>query len=183
MSANMSVVKLNFNDDHKSPTFKIKQGAQYVNYGLNNTFPDYLIELARRSPMHNAILQNKVRYMSGGGIEVVSYQSVEDEVKAQKWAKHIGNALAVKIAISLEYFGGYALKIRYSQASDKLLTYTPIDYPLLRLSADLSQVIYSTEWTKSTSIQDRWRPYRLTPPEGAEYYDRLLALDLSLIHI
>ena len=55
-------------ENHKVPEFKEVRNKDWVFYGDDNIYPEYLIQLALRSAKHNAILNAKVNYIYGGGL-------------------------------------------------------------------------------------------------------------------
>lgn len=52
------------------PTFeeKVVSGKKYVRYGSDNLFPQFLISLADKSSIHNAIITSKLDYAYGKGL-------------------------------------------------------------------------------------------------------------------
>ena len=56
------VIKQDF--ESKLPEYKVVNGKDYVMYGENNRYPDYLLEMYQRSAKHNAIVNGKVTCIS-----------------------------------------------------------------------------------------------------------------------
>ena len=62
--------------ESKLPEYKVVNGKDYVMYGENNRYPDYLLEMYQRSAKHNAIVNGKVNYipdLQGNKIPDFSY--------------------------------------------------------------------------------------------------------------
>ena len=60
----LTVVKLT---TQKIPEFREVKGKDWVSYGRDNLYPDYLISLFERSSTNNAIITGKVNYVLGEG--------------------------------------------------------------------------------------------------------------------
>ena len=73
-------------DNHKVPEFKEVKNKDWVYYGEDNLYPEYLIEQALRSAKHGAILSGKVNYIYGGGLHVVE-KGASLSAKARKWRR------------------------------------------------------------------------------------------------
>lgn len=50
------------------PSFKVNKSGGWVSFGDKNDFPQYLIKINSRSPANNSIIQSKVTYIMGKGI-------------------------------------------------------------------------------------------------------------------
>src|SRR5258706_16029113 len=64
ISDNVVVIKMN---EHKVPQFREVRGEDYIFFGKNNDYPEYLLKLYDRSAKHNAIINKKSFYIFGGG--------------------------------------------------------------------------------------------------------------------
>ena len=60
----------------------IKQGQEFVSYGENNDYPDFLIDLYQKSAVHNALCNSISTWIYGDGIS-----SPEINSKSEAWAK------------------------------------------------------------------------------------------------
>ncbi len=49
----------------KQPEFMEKRGAGYIEFGNNNDYPGYLLDMYNKSAKHNAIVRGKVNYITG----------------------------------------------------------------------------------------------------------------------
>lgn len=63
-----NIIVLKFADS-KIPVFKETRGKDYIKYGDDNFYPEYLTYLYNKSGKHNAILTGKANYIFGGGFE------------------------------------------------------------------------------------------------------------------
>lgn len=143
------VIKQDF--ESKLPEYKVVNGKDYVMYGENNRYPDYLLEMYQRSAKHNAIVNGKVNYITGKGW---TYEA--DKVPSEMLGEMNRlmenpnpyddlNDILYKTALDFEIFNGFALEIvwnlqgRISQIAHK-------NFGKLRRNVDGSKFYYADEW-------------------------------------
>ena len=83
----------------KQPEYKEKKGEGYMQYGQNNDYPQYLLDLFNKSAKHNAIIRGKVNYIVGNG-----WAGDEAIVKKVNREESLID-LTKKVALDLELFG------------------------------------------------------------------------------
>ena len=68
------------------PHFREKKvnSQDWIDFGANNLFPLYLVDLYNESAVHNAIITGKVNYIVGRGLTIKTERGVE---KVRKYAK------------------------------------------------------------------------------------------------
>ncbi len=103
--------------ESKLPEYKVVNGKDYVMYGENNRYPDYLLEMYQRSAKHNAIVNGKVNYITGKGF-TYDATKVQGEQLAEL-NKLMDNPnpyddlddILYKTTLDFEIFNGFALEI------------------------------------------------------------------------
>ena len=75
MSETSNVLYIKF-ENHKVPEFKEVKNKEYIYFGEDNNYPDYLIELYLRCAKHNAIINGKTNYIYGGGLVMIRPQQL-----------------------------------------------------------------------------------------------------------
>ena len=128
------------------PEFKEVRSKDWVYYGENNLWTDYIIELYQRSAKHNAIVNGKVNYIIGGGYKPSTNPWVE-KVNEYETLKD----LSLKLTCDLELFNGYAIEIIYNMKGGISEMYH-IDFSKLRTNKDETKYYYSEDWT--IKVQD-----------------------------
>ena len=93
----------------KVPEFKEVKGKDWISYGDNNLYPEYLIELALRSAKHSAILSGKVNYIYGGGLEAkTTGASLAQIAKANEFIRQVNaDGFLRKMIQDFEWFNGF----------------------------------------------------------------------------
>ena len=100
---------------HKVPIFDERNGQDFINYGIENDYPYYLLNLYRRSAKHNAIVNGKVGFILGKG-----WTSEDPNAAAFLDSPTFPNAydslddLTQKTTMDLEVFNGMALYVTWA---------------------------------------------------------------------
>jgi hypothetical protein len=137
--------------ESKLPEYKVVNGKDYVMYGENNRYPDYLLEMYQRSAKHNAIVNGKVNYITGKGF-TYDATKVQGEQLAEL-NKLMDNPnpyddlddILYKTTLDFEIFNGFALEIvwnlqgRISQIAHK-------NFGNIRRSPEGDKFWYADEW-------------------------------------
>ena len=136
---------------YDAPSFTINRNGRYVEYGQENSYPIYLVDLFNNSSTHNAIITAKINYIKGRGLTVNSNYSTEVIASLQNFINHPNpyetwQEIADRIISDYEIFNGFALEIIRSK-SGKLAEVYHMPFSNLREYADDKKVLlYSTEW-------------------------------------
>jgi DNA-binding Lrp family transcriptional regulator len=168
MDNNLLVIKL---DNAKMPEFKEVKNKDYILYGDNNLYPDYLLELFTRCSKHNAIVTGKAQMIKGRGWDV-NDQLLTFINKPNAYENL--NDILYKSAIDLELFGGFALQITWSIASKKIAIISHLDFSKLRVTKD-GDYLYCEDWTDYKKVKNetkRYPAYNTKNPTGTQilYY-------------
>ena len=137
--------------ESKLPEYKVVNGKDYVMYGENNRYPDYLLEMYQRSAKHNAIVNGKVNYITGKGF-TYDATKVQGEQLAEL-NKLMDNPnpyddlddILYKTTLDFEIFNGFALEIvwnlqgRISQIAHK-------NFGNIRRTPEGDKFYYADDW-------------------------------------
>ncbi len=117
------VLVLNFADS-KIPVFKEARNKDYIKYGEDNLYPEYLTYLYNKSSKHNAIITGKAKYIFGGGIE-----NGGDTI-INRLGETI-NDISAKAILDIEIYGGFRWEIIWGFGG-KIKEIYHTDYSTLR---------------------------------------------------
>lgn len=109
--------------DSKIPVFKETASKDYVMYGLDNRYPEYLTYLFDKSPKHGAILAGKAFYVYGEGFP-------NGDIIINRTGDTL-NDITKKAALDIEIYGGYRQEIIFN-ALGKVCEVYHVDYTTLR---------------------------------------------------
>jgi hypothetical protein len=143
-------IKIGFSND-KVPMFVEQKSKNWIKYGEENNYPQYLVLLFNRSAKHNAIVTSKQLYISGKGWtfdqtemqgeEVIALQGFIDNPNQYETL----NELAKKTILDNELFGGCYIKVVGTKGKKGQELYH-IDYCTVRSNDDNSEFYISDEW-------------------------------------
>ena len=140
------------------PLFKELRGSDnYITYGYNNLYPQYLVDMYNQSAVHNAIISGKVNYIVGRGLRLTGSNGLFANPNPFENIDKIFQ----KIASDYEVNNGYAYEVTKNKKSNKIESIYHIDFSRLRLSIDKKGYWYSTEWTYINAEGERCQ--KITP--------------------
>lgn len=143
---------MNFSlDNHKVPEFKEVKLKEWIYYGDDNLYPEYLIEQALRSAKHGAILSGKVNYIYGGGLHVVEKgASLSAKAQANKFIKQMNeDGFIRKMIQDFEWFNGFYVEPILTKGG-KVESINYIPFAKIRTNKDEDKFFYSNDWRAST---------------------------------
>jgi hypothetical protein len=173
----MALKVLNFGTQ-KVPTFKEARGKDWILFGdegdYKNRYPEYLLDLYRRSAKNHAIINSKKDYVVGQG------WAVKEEglntlglAKLQEFINHPNqyeslNDILEKVALDYELYNGFALEIVYNQLNDKIAAVYHADFARYRSNDDGSCYYYSEDWSKHNPIVEKIEAFNWKEPSGKQ---------------
>ncbi|QDP57702.1 MAG: putative portal protein [Prokaryotic dsDNA virus sp.] len=131
----------------------IKQGDDFVSYGRNNDYPDFLIDLYQKSAVHNALCNSISTWVYGDGITSPQINS-----KSESWAKFkllfeqgVGKNTIQKCILDLKVHGGFYLSISYSIDRTTISEVNHMPFECMRVQPEIEGdysdfYLYSKNW-------------------------------------
>lgn len=110
--------------DSKIPVFKESRNKDYIKYGDDNAYPDYLTYLFNKSAKHGAIIGGKAFYIFGEGYE-------NGEVIVNRLGDTL-NDISKKAILDIEIYGGFRFEIIWNTAR-KVQEIYHVDYTTIRV--------------------------------------------------
>jgi len=176
----MKTQVITFSND-KVPVFKEVRNKDYINYGEDNNYPNFLVTLFNRSAKHNAILTAKQLYIAGQGLafnaeglptdKIVSTQAFIDNANPYESLHSVSS----KMALDIELFGGCYIHIIKSKDKKGIAEVYHLDYCNLRTNKDNSKIYYSEYWLNDDGSDNMSiRPDQITeyPAYGSKDYEK-----------
>jgi len=139
------VIKLSSNVK-SYPTFS-KNVKGWINYGSNNLLPQEIIELNNQSAINKAVIDNKVTYICGAGLN-------KNEYYGQLNPSDTWDDLIERIAKDYVTFGGYCFQVILNENGESVSLYHT-DFSKIRVGETNEYGKYisfflSNDWTKTT---------------------------------
>lgn len=182
MSYKNNIITLKFSND-KVPQFVEQKQKEWVKYGEENNYPQYLVLLFNRSAKHNAIITSKQLYIAGKGWifdqslmqgeEIAALQAFIDNPNQYETL----NDLAKKTILDNELFGGCYLKVVGTKGKKGVQIFH-LDYCDIRSNEDNTEFYHSSEWLDISGNENSNPEFKTYPaydpnknqPESVYYY-------------
>jgi DNA-binding Lrp family transcriptional regulator len=173
----MALKILNF-EAHKVPTFKEARGKDWILFGdegeYKNRYPEYLLNLYRRSAKHHAIINSKKDYVVGQGwavnaegLDTMGLARLQQFINEPNQYESLNDILE-KVALDYELYNGFALEIVYNQLNDKIAAVYHADFARYRSNDDGSCYYYSEDWSKHNPVVDKIEAFNWKEPSGKQ---------------
>jgi hypothetical protein len=135
-----------------------------MQYGQNNDYPQYLLDLFNKSAKHNAIIRGKVNYIVGNG-----WAGEQDMVKKVNREETL-NDLTKKVALDLELFGGAYIQVIWSVMGGQVAELWHCDYTKIRTNKDNTQFWYKDDWklTRNQEKAEIYNAFNPANPQGVQ---------------
>lgn len=154
------IVVLKFADS-KIPVFKETRNKDYIKYGEDNRYPEYLTFLFNKSAKHNAILTGKSFYIFGEGYE-------NGNVKINRLGDTL-NDIAKKAILDIEIYGGFRLEIIWN-AARRVSEIYHVDYTTIRVGKE-SGYYYKECWDINNRDEEIFIPaFNPSYPVGSQIF-------------
>ena len=127
-------------------SFKETVKGEWVNYGEDNLFPQYLVDLFHQSPTHNALCTTIAMMIYGDGFEA---QDLNAKLLFAQWG--IDDELR-KAALDLKLHNGFALEVVWSLDRETIANVKHVPFECVRSGTmDENEVVheyyYSRDWS------------------------------------
>jgi hypothetical protein len=146
--------------NQKVPDFKEVKNKDWVYYGSDNLYPDYLIDLYERSATHGAIINGKRNYIFGEGWTVdAKGVDLKTQARVNKFLSKINKTqsldkLTHEVILDLELYDGFYLEVIPNKAKNDIsLHHMPFNK--IRTDSDESTFFYSEDWSKKTQSEEK----------------------------
>jgi len=144
-----SLQDFDYNRD-KAPQYRESiSRAGFVNYGIDNLYPDFLVSLMNRSAKHNSILKRKTNMIAGNGWQTEGLDSIALRFLANIHNEFNLNEIVYRSAYDLEIFGGFSLQIIYSKDKKSIAEINYLPHNKIRLSDCKKYAFYSDDWNNT----------------------------------
>lgn len=167
MSYKNNIITLKFSND-KVPQFVEQKQKEWVKYGEENNYPQYLVLLFNRSAKHNAIITSKQLYIAGKGWifdqslmqgeEIAALQAFIDNPNQYETL----NDLAKKTILDNELFGGCYLKVVGTKGKKGVQIFH-LDYCDIRSNEDNTEFYHSSEWLDTSGNENSNPEFKTYP--------------------
>ena len=151
----------------------------WMNYGIDNLYPQFIIEMWNKSAILRTGLLAKITAVKGNGLEALepgNEDLLENANPEESW-----NDIWAKVVMDFEIFGGYALNVIWNNAGTEIAEIYHVDFSKVRsgcLDKDSDRVEYywvSSDWGRYKKPE--WKPrayHKYNPALATEFPSQIL---------
>ena len=167
--SDLSIVNLS---TYTSPRVKEVSGKDWIEYGGDNNYFQYLIDRYNGSPTNNAIINGVSEMIYGKGLDATNSSKRPDQYAQMK--SLFNNDCVRKLCYDLKLMGQCAIQIIYSKDRSKIVQLEHIPIQTLRAEkcndkGDIEGYYYFSDWSKYKRGNELTRiPAFGTSKEGLE---------------
>jgi hypothetical protein len=143
----------------EQPKFEEKRAKGYVEFGLHNNYPEYLIGLYNESPKHGAIIKSKTNYIFGQGWDGVEQKA---NTKGETW-----NQITKKCILDDELFGGYYLQVIYNLLGQIKDVYH-LEYHKVRINKEQNEFQVKNDWQDNKEKARIYPAFNIQDPVASQ---------------
>ena len=145
----------------KQPEYREKKGEGYIQYGDRNDYPNYLVELFNKSAKHNAIVRNKVHYITGNGWTGTAEGFIQQPNRSESL-----DDVTRKVSMDMELFGGAFIEVIWGIG--KVSEIWHCDYTKFRTNKDNTQFWYKEDWKDRNEKYEVYPAFNPKNPQGKQ---------------
>ena len=157
-----SIIKFSLTPTESTPVFT-ESKADWIPYGSDNLYPEFLVNLRNTSSKHASLVRKKVNMSVGEGFVETPANS---EFIANPNGKEDLNEIVFKNGVDLTLYGGYALAVTWSNDGTQIVRQSFVDYSKVRIAkvledgSDMANL--QAEGVDFYYISADWSQYRKT---------------------
>ena len=122
-------------EERRLPKFEENSRKQWVEYGSDNQFGEYLINLMNNSSKHNSLIKKKVNMTVGNGW--VTDENNQEFISNPNGKEDL-NSISYKNGYDLMVYGMYALAITWSNDRNTIARISYVDVSKVRIAKTLT---------------------------------------------
>jgi DNA-binding NarL/FixJ family response regulator len=150
----VKAVSLTFKKDFIKPIEETDR-LGFVKWGKKNDYPFFLNELNDGSALQGGIVRNKVNYIAGGGLEIVSGGAEVETFIENKYTDYDLNEVLQMVSTDHETYGGFVVKGSWSMDGSKVVKWEHLNMDDCRFSIDLTICFLSDDWNAQIQNSDK----------------------------
>lgn len=127
---------------HPQPIEKIDKNGT-VKWGTDNLYSQFLVGLMYDNPIHGGILNQKIKFITSGGIEATNPLALSNGKSPYNYQEIVDS-----VCIDNEVFNGWAVIYTRDLLTNHWYA-KPVDFELLRQTKNGVYVEYSDDWSKT----------------------------------
>ena len=151
---------MNMSSEYYTPFFeerKIKDS--WITWGVDNLFPDRLLQLMNKSSKHNAILKTKAAMIGGNGFKKDGLSLTTLQFLKNVYNKYDLDEILARVSYDLEIYGSFCLNIVWSKDRKSIAQINYMDPRKVRIATYREEFQVDHYW-----VSDDWSSIRKNTP-------------------
>lgn len=171
-SEEKNIITLDFSFSNIPIPFESKNTSDhtYVQWGLDNLYPNFLIGLYTTSSVHSAVVNQKTSYIIGGGIKIGEDTITNDTIMVNP--SDGLEELVHKLTKDYILFNSFAVEVIFNVFGEPI-NYIHIPVHKLRMNRMKTKFFYCDDWSYSRKFieYERYNPnVKITDPKSRIFY-------------
>lgn len=135
-----------------------------VKYGIDNLYPNFLLNLYSKCPIHAAVINTKASYIIGDGLKRKDGQDFTIPMKGMETF----NEFIDKIVKDFLIFNAFAVETQYNELTykDTTLAYNHVPAHTLRTNKEKTKFWYSEDWALRRTAQWTYDVWQRSNPDA-----------------
>lgn len=147
-------------DTAERPTFRENKARGFVEFGTDNQYPKYLLDLYNESPKHGAIIKSKCGYIYGKAFEAPGIANS----KGESW-----NNILKRVIKDDELYRGFYLQVIWNRARQVSEVYH-IEFHKVRVNKDGSAFFVKNDWKDPKEKAREYPAFNTDNPVGSQIF-------------
>jgi len=178
---NLNLVKLSH---YNIPHLVEKSNQDWVSFGEDNLYPNYLLELFLGSAINGALVKSIGAMIYGEGLAATnadeSEATKESYLRLTELLHNSDDDVLKDLAMDLKLFGGCYVNVIWSRDRSKIAKMKHIPAQYIRsgkmIDGEVDTYYYSADWSKAKKSEYRPRPYAAFSTEDRTQASQILMI-------
>ena len=178
---NLNLVKLSH---YNIPHLVERPNQDWVSFGEDNLYPNYLLELFLGSAINGALIKSIGAMIYGEGLAATnldeSEANKESYLRLTELLHNSGDDVLKDLAMDLKLFGGCYVNVIWSRDRSKIAKILHIPAQYIRsgkmVDGEIDTYYYSADWSKVRKSEYRPRPYAAFNTEDRTQASQILMI-------
>lgn len=145
---------VNLTTENVSPhvNTRANKTKDWIFFGKDNLFPEYLVDLADNCSIHRALLETKSKFIAGEGL---TFDGDDTQInRAEEFIKGLKPDFFARTATDLAYFNGFYWQAKFNRnrevATLKNIDFSSIRWGKMNMNGEIDVYYHSSDWDFAT---------------------------------
>jgi hypothetical protein len=172
------------------PIMKESLNYKFINYGADNKYPQYLVELSKTSALHRTLIENKAKLVAGSEVLV-------NDLPLEEWIATLSGATQIRVqnlffnskfplrdwlkrtAYDYELFGAYSTEVIWSSDFEYIKVFKHIDTSKIRSApmnknGEIEKYYFSRDWASWNMKNSDMTPISVFSFDNEQDYNQII---------